>query len=179
MDLFLRLFWLYILRKICAIFLHIFSYKVTHDAIRRYDPNHLILGDRYDARQPIAEEVIMAAKPYVDVLSFQHFAPPEKIVQNLNYWHQLTNMPTLVADSAQNQGIKGIAYKTHHPEKYQRMYELLKRESSCIGYHLCGAYMANRQRKKGLLNENDERVQNVLDKMTLVHKDMKRWMENY
>ena len=154
-------------------------YRVTHDAIRRYDPNHLILGDRYDARQPIADEVIMAARPYVDVLSFQHFAPPEKIVENLNYWHQLTDMPTLLADSAQNQRIEGTAYKTHNPEKYRRMYELLKGESSCIGYHLCGAYMANRQRKKGLLNENDKRVQNVLDKMTLVHQDMKQWVENY
>ena len=24
-------------------------YRVTHDAIRRYDPHHLILGDRYEA----------------------------------------------------------------------------------------------------------------------------------
>ncbi|HKK68736.1 MAG TPA: hypothetical protein VJ946_11000, partial [Bacteroidales bacterium] len=87
--------------------------------------------------------------------------------------------PTLLADSAQNQRIKGTDYKTHNPEKYRLMYELLKKESSCIGYHLCGAYMANRQRKKGLLNENDESTQIVLDKMTRVHKDMIRWVDNY
>jgi hypothetical protein len=154
-------------------------YKVTHEAIRRYDKNHLILGDRYDAKRSIAREVIMAAKPYVDVLCFQHFAPPEDITQNLNRWHQLTGMPTLVADSAQNQRIKGTEYKTHHPEKYQRMFELLKNEPSCIGYHLCGAYIANRERKKGLLNENDEPDKHVIDKMARVHIDMKRWVDHY
>lgn len=29
-------------------------YKVTHDAVRRYDPNHLILGDRYEGKGPAA-----------------------------------------------------------------------------------------------------------------------------
>ncbi|MEO1974078.1 MAG: twin-arginine translocation signal domain-containing protein, partial [Pirellulaceae bacterium] len=48
-------------------------YKTTHDAIRRHDKHHLLLGDRYEANAPIAMEVINAAKPYVDVLSFQDF----------------------------------------------------------------------------------------------------------
>ncbi len=48
-------------------------YKVTHDAIRRYDPHHLILGDRYEANAPLTMEIINAARPYVDVLSFQDF----------------------------------------------------------------------------------------------------------
>jgi len=38
-------------------------YQVTHDAIRRYDPRHLILGDRYEANAPLATEVVEAAKP--------------------------------------------------------------------------------------------------------------------
>ena len=40
-------------------------YKTTHDAIRRHDPHHLILGDRYEANAPIAMEVIEAALPYI------------------------------------------------------------------------------------------------------------------
>ncbi|MCP5114921.1 MAG: agarase, partial [bacterium] len=51
-------------------------YKVTHDAIRRYDPNHLILGDRYEANAPLPIQVVRAAMPYVDVLSFQDFRQP-------------------------------------------------------------------------------------------------------
>ncbi|MHC4627595.1 MAG: twin-arginine translocation signal domain-containing protein, partial [Planctomycetota bacterium] len=44
-------------------------YKVAHDAIRRYDKNHLIFGDRYEAKAPLPEEVVRAAIPYVDILS--------------------------------------------------------------------------------------------------------------
>ena len=54
-------------------------YQVTHDAIRRYDRNHLILGDRYEANAPLADEVLLAARPFVDVFSFQDFRPVEKI----------------------------------------------------------------------------------------------------
>ncbi|MCS7470001.1 hypothetical protein NZK35_25410 [Stieleria sp. ICT_E10.1] len=60
-------------------------YKTTHDAIRRYDKHHLLLGDRYEANAPIATEVINAAKPYVDVISFQDFRDP---VKHLDEWHR-------------------------------------------------------------------------------------------
>ena len=62
-------------------------YQTTHAAIRRYDKQHLILGDRYEAGRPIADEVIEAAQPFVDVLSFQHFGQPEAVSQNLAHWH--------------------------------------------------------------------------------------------
>ncbi|MCC6488628.1 MAG: hypothetical protein IT364_14115 [Candidatus Hydrogenedentes bacterium] len=42
-------------------------YQLMHDAIRRYDPNHLILGDRYNGHYPLA--VARAAGPFVDVVS--------------------------------------------------------------------------------------------------------------
>ena len=72
-------------------------YQTTHDAIRRFDKNHLILGDRYEANAPIAIEVIDAALSYVDVLSFQDFRDP---VKHLDYWHKKTGKPVLLADAA-------------------------------------------------------------------------------
>ncbi len=60
-------------------------YKTTHDAIRRYDRHHLILGDRYEANAAIATEVVEAALPYVDVLPYQDFRDP---VADLDEWHQ-------------------------------------------------------------------------------------------
>jgi hypothetical protein len=47
-------------------------YKLAHDAIRRYDSNHLILGDRYHGYVPRA--VAQAAIPYVDVISTNYAA---------------------------------------------------------------------------------------------------------
>ena len=42
-------------------------YQLMRDVIRRYDPNHLILGDRYAGYYPLC--VAEAAKDYVDVVS--------------------------------------------------------------------------------------------------------------
>jgi len=72
-------------------------YRTTHDAIRRYDPHHLILGDRYEANALIPMEVVDAALPYIDVLSFQDFRDP---VKHLAEWHQKTGKPVLLADAA-------------------------------------------------------------------------------
>src|SRR5262249_14795178 len=47
-------------------------YQLVHDAVRRYDRNHLILGDRYIAwYRPF---VARAARPYVDVVSTNYNA---------------------------------------------------------------------------------------------------------
>jgi hypothetical protein len=75
-------------------------YKVTHDAIRRYDPHHLILGDRYEANAPLPEQVISAAVPYVDVLSFQCIGGAGWVREHLGRWAALFQRPILLADSA-------------------------------------------------------------------------------
>ena len=152
-------------------------YKVCYNAIKRYDKNHLILGDRYEAARPLAEEVIKAAVPYVDVLSFQHFAPPSKIVENLNYWHKLTGMPTLVADCSHQTKDPKTGYAYHTLDGYPEIIKLLKDTSSCVGYHLCGAYLENRCRMRGLLKENEKPNQDIIDMMTTVNIDMQNWVK--
>ncbi len=47
-------------------------YKLVHDAIRRYDTKHLILGDRYC--QYFSLPVAQAAAPYLDVVSTNYGA---------------------------------------------------------------------------------------------------------
>lgn len=124
-------------------------YRTTHDAIRRYDPHHLILGDRYEAGRPIADEVIAAALPFVDVLSFQHFAPPAKVAANLSHWHEKTGKPVLLVDHAS--AIKHAdGSQSHDGEGYTRMLETLTTLPGCVGFHLCGAYLRNETRKRAL-----------------------------
>ena len=55
------------------------DYRTLQQAIRRYDPHHLILGDRYETRAPLPEEVVRAALPFVDELSFECVARPAEI----------------------------------------------------------------------------------------------------
>ena len=128
-------------------------YKTTHDAIRRYDKHHLILGDRYEANAPIAMEVIQAALPFVDVLSFQDFRDP---VNHLKEWHEKTGKPVLLADAAKMkwQTLPGEFTRNEGAWYAETLAELFK-NPGCIGFHLCGAYQRNKARRYGLLDERE------------------------
>lgn len=128
-------------------------YKVTHDAIRRYDPNHLILGDRYNGQRPWAEEVVKAAAQYVDVISVQHFGQPGEIREDLQKFHQASGgMPVLLADS----GVPDYdtweqGFFSNNYGQYAKLTKMLQELDFCVGFHFCGAYQRNKVRKYGLL----------------------------
>lgn len=74
-------------------------YKVAHDAIRRYDSHHLILGDRYHGYVPRA--VAQAAIPYVDVISTNYAADwsdGRMADHYLNALYQVTRKPILITE---------------------------------------------------------------------------------
>lgn len=151
-------------------------YKVTHDAIRRYDANHLILGDRYEVRAPLPVEVVRAAVPYIDVISFQHFAPPEKIVANLAFWRGQFDLPMLVADCCHSVRLPN-GYSGHDVDRYRQTLRLLREDPSCLGYHLCGAYMANRVRKRGLRNERDDVDPDLIKGIAQANLETRQWVQ--
>ncbi len=150
-------------------------YRITHDAIRRYDTNHLILGDRYEASRPIADEVIQAAKPYVDVLSFQHFSTPEKVSENLNQWYRKTGKPVLLADHAVS--VKEPDGSLHHDgDGYAATLHRLREVDGCVGYHLCGAYLRNECRRRGMRDAAEQPDQSALLAITAANQDTAEWM---
>ena len=102
---------------------------------------------------PIAMEVINAAKPYVDVLSFLDFRDP---VPHLQEWHKKTGKSVLLADAAK------IKWKTLAGEFtrnegawYTKTLAELFKNPGCIGFHLYGTYQRNRARHYGLLDEQE------------------------
>jgi hypothetical protein len=149
-------------------------YQVTHDAVRRYDRRHLILGDRYEANAPIAEEVIRAALPFVDVLSFQHFGVPEQVRADLERWHEFSGKPVLHADGArQVREPNGVL--RHDPEGYAATLEALKSVSGCVGLHVCGAYLRNNARKRGLRDAHEVPDQQALDGISAANRRVADW----
>lgn len=142
-------------------------YKTTHDAIRRYDKHHLILGDRYEANAPIAMEVVNAAKQYVDVLSFQDFRDP---IKHLDNWHRKTGKPVLLADSAGVNFRSDEFYKPNNGAWYAKTLTELYANPGCIGFHLCGAYQRNKARRRGLLDEMEKPDQEHVDQMTAANE---------
>ena len=99
-------------------------------------------------------EVVEAALPYVDALSFQDFRDP---INHLDDWHQKTGKPVLLADAAK------MKWQTAHGEVtrnngqwYAETLAQLYQNPSCIGFHLCGAYQRNRARRYGLIDEAEQ-----------------------
>ena len=151
-------------------------YKTTHDAIRRYDKHHLLLGDRYEANAPIAMEVVNAAKPYVDVLSFQDFKDP---INQLADWHHKTGKPVLLADAAKMKWLtKPGEFTRNEGDWYARTLEALFRNPGCVGFHLCGAYQRNRARRYGLLDEQENPDHENVALMKASNQKVSMWMES-
>ena len=94
-------------------------------------------------------EVIEAALPYVDVLSFQDFKNPKF---QLDKWYKKTGKPVLLADGSGIIKGDGI-YKKSDGNWYKDQIEELFNNPGCIGFHLCGAYQRNKSRARGLLDE--------------------------
>ena len=149
-------------------------YKVTHDAIRRYDRNHLILGDRYEARAAVPEVVLDAAKPYVDVLSFQYFGAPQEVSQGLARFHEATGKPVLLADASipNRQGVPQAQWG----EPYRQMLRALRDVPGCVGWHVCGAYLRNRARGYGFLDEKEQADAGFLTAVRGANRETAEWV---
>lgn len=95
-------------------------------------------------------EVIEAALPFVDVLSFQDFRDP---VRHLAEWHKKTGKPVLLADAAGVDWRSQEFFKPNNGAWYAETLSGLHKNPGCIGFHLCGAYQRNKARRRGLLDE--------------------------
>lgn len=141
-------------------------YQVTHDAIHRYDPNHLILGDRYEGKAALPDGILLAAVPYVDVLSFQYFSTPDKVCPDLQRWHALTGTPVLLADACA---------PGRNPTNYEPMIRALRELPCCVGWHVCGAYLKNRCRGYGFRDEQERLDEAMVAAATKANQETARW----
>jgi hypothetical protein len=86
-------------------------FRVTHDAIRAVDPNHLILGARPSSLS-MPPQVPQAAGPYVDVFSVNFYATTDGLFEALNSnwgplvpiegwleaYHELSGIPLMATE---------------------------------------------------------------------------------
>lgn len=157
-------------------------YKVTHDAIRRYDPHHLILGDRYEANQPVPMEVAHAADLYVDVLSFQDFKEP---VKHMREWHEATGKPVLWADgnasrdTVKDESGKYLGDEYYHLDGawYAEVLDGLMENPGAVGAHMCGAYIRNRYRRKGLIDDQEQRDEVAIEGIRKGSRAVEKWVK--
>jgi len=84
-------------------------------------------------------------------------------LKDFKHWHKITGLPILLADasvprrrpSLKEYKRKGTTYEGHG-EKYASMMDDFFEAPFMLGWHYCGAYMENKERRFGLLNRFDE-----------------------
>jgi acetyl esterase/lipase len=74
-------------------------FRVCGEANRKYDPNHLIFGDRF-AFNTIVPEVLEEMLPWVDAIAIQPPFQPGFPKQEFDRIHRLTGKPILICDFA-------------------------------------------------------------------------------
>lgn len=133
-----------------------------------------------EANAALPEEVVRAALPYVDVLSFQCFGPVENIATKMRRWADFAGRPVLLADAAGHvraHGDKGwppSADRTHDTGHYRRVMDALWEIPQCVGYHLCGAYLRNNARRCGFRDRANSPISETVDGIRAVNAEMLR-----
>ena len=131
-------------------------------------------GERYEAMAPVPDEVLLAAGPFVDVMSFQHFGPVEKIRAGLARFAELTDKPVLLADSAGSLKQPDGTIR-NDPAKYRETLAALREIPACVGFHLCGAYLRNHARNRGLRDEQERPDTETVAAITQANRETAEW----
>ncbi|MBO3839989.1 MAG: beta-galactosidase [Thermoproteota archaeon] len=117
-------------------------FQVCHDAIRRHDPNHMILGCRFAFRPP--DEVLKGCIGYIDVISMNNYGwePP---VEDLREMHNLTGLPIMITEfsfKAMDSGLPNtrgagspLATQKDRAERFEKYVSKLLSEPYIVGYH--------------------------------------------
>ncbi len=121
-------------------------YKTASDAIRRYDPNHLFVGDKLNANTDAVDTVLKVTSKYTDVLFYQMYGRYEVQEWGLDRWSKLVDQPVVNGDSAYTQ----VTDTMPHPfgpiaksvderiEWNNTFFEKTFARPEFIGWHYCG-----------------------------------------
>ncbi|MCY3870391.1 MAG: hypothetical protein OXG87_12595 [Gemmatimonadetes bacterium] len=75
-------------------------YQTTRDAIRRYDPNHLFVGDKINANTDALDTLLPITSQFTDIVFYQMYARYEVQKPGLDRWYRIANKPLINGDSA-------------------------------------------------------------------------------
>lgn len=116
--------------------------RVTSEAIRRYDPNHMVLGCRFAGYAP--EPVLRGLAPHYEVFSYQSYSPSAPI-EALQRITKATGKPAMVTEfsfKAMDSGLpntkgaaKPVATQKERADGFARYVEALAALPNCVGYH--------------------------------------------
>lgn len=149
-------------------------YEVRHNAIRKYDRNHLILGDKLnmnrDSRHPVQLiQSLQVMQPYVDVINIQYYGLFDKQRETLELLHRETQKPILNGDTTfvpfwQDPDTNAASYYQQLGQSYASESAKLFALPYFIGWHHCGYMRGLRQPYLAALKRGDQQAVETLVK---------------
>jgi hypothetical protein len=160
-------------------------YETVTRHVRRADPDHLVLGDRYGVRAGLPDPVLRAAREHVDVLSVQAFPGADEqaltsALDLIDRAHELTGKPVLIADTgnwcatpASPHRAAAIPDQAARAEHAERTLSAFLSRPWCLGWNWCG-YLENPARGVGVKDPFDEPYTAFTEPMTAFHHRVRR-----
>jgi len=165
--------------------------KKVAAAIRKYDPNHLYLGCRFNQEKEELQnpEIFKVAGKYADIISINHYRKWEPVQSTMANWTSWSGKPFLITEWYTKGEDSGLPNKTgagwNVPTQADRGYfyqnftiELLK-SKACVGWHWF-TYQdndplnlqtdpSNRDSNKGAVNSNYQPYEPLLENMKMIN----------
>lgn len=178
-------------RAFIAYCYEVYLQKVT-TVLRKYDPNHLFLGDRFNQwnYELVNPEMFKVAGKYVDVVSINHYQrwqPEEEAMRNWESWSgkpfMVTEFYTKGLDSGMgNTTGAGWVVKTQKDRGlfYQNFVNQLLKSKVCVGWHWftymdndptnTGADSSNIDSNKGIVQWDCTRYDDCIAQMRTINE---------
>mgnify|MGYP001547798493 CR=1 FL=1 len=119
-------------------------YRIVNAAIKKYDPNHLYLGSRFNGRALNYTEIFKAAGPYVDVVAVNYYRVWTPSQAELALWAREAGKPIMITEwyakamdaGLANTGGAGWIVKTQRDRGlfYQNFTLGLLESKACVGW---------------------------------------------
>ncbi|WP_395626275.1 hypothetical protein [Daejeonella sp.] len=114
-------------------------------SIKKYDPNHMILGSRFYTGEKNVQQFMESAGKYIDVVSVNYYGTWTPSQQSMKNWEKWSGKPLIITEfyvkaedsGLPNQSGAGWVVKTQNDRGlfYQNYCLSLLESKSCIGWH--------------------------------------------
>jgi hypothetical protein len=160
-------------------------YRIVSSAIKKYDPNHLFLGSRFNDGELNFPEVFKAAGAYVDVMAVNYYRTWTPSQEKLQMWSRESGRPILITEwyvKGEDSGLSntsgaGWIVKSQRDRGlfYQNFTLGLLESRVCVGWHWFkygdndpsepNTDPSNRDSNKGIVTFRYEPYSALLDEM--------------
>jgi len=166
-------------------------YKIVFNSIKKFDPNHLYIGNRLHSSAKNNPYLLTAAEKYCDIISINYYGSWEVTPKNNQQWQALkkpfiiTEFYTKAVDSKMD-NISGAGWLVKTQEErgihYQNFCLNLLQNNNCVGWHWFryqdndpndpNADPSNKDSNKGLVNTFYEVYRSLADKMKALNENV-------